>query len=165
VAATVSYDSATRTATLDPTATLAADTVYTATLTGGTAAIRDLAGNPFSTMVWSFLTGPRPTITATSPPAGATGAPRTGNITVTFSEAVTGVSTSTLVLSPTATATAVAAVVTRNGTTNQWILDPTATLAASTQYTVRVTGGAAAVRDAAGNPVNSASWTFTTGTA
>ena len=42
---------------------------------------------------------------------------------------------------------------TRNGTTNQWILNPNPTLASRTTYTVTLTGGAAAIRDAAGNPL------------
>jgi methionine-rich copper-binding protein CopC len=51
VAASVSYDSATRTATLDPTSNLAAGATYTASLTSG---IRDLAGNALSALSWSF---------------------------------------------------------------------------------------------------------------
>ena len=46
-----------RTMTINPNTTLAARTVYTATLTGGTTAIRDLAGNPLTTTRWSFTTG------------------------------------------------------------------------------------------------------------
>jgi hypothetical protein len=53
--------------------------------------------------------------------------------------------------------------VSRNGTTNQWILNPNATLAANTKFTVTLTGGAASIRDIAGNPLTTATWTFTTG--
>ena len=42
---------------------------------------------------------------------------------------------------------------TRNGTTNQWILNPNSTLASRTTYRVTVTGGTGAIRDAAGNPL------------
>jgi hypothetical protein len=93
----------------------------------------------------------------------ATNASRTANITATFSKAVTGVSGSTFTLRKTATDTPVAGVVTRNGTTNQWILNPSTTLAAKARYTVTVTGGTAAIRDLAGNSLATASWTFTTG--
>jgi dipeptidyl aminopeptidase/acylaminoacyl peptidase len=56
VGAAVTYDATTRVATLNPTADLTADTRYTATLTGGTGAIRDLAGNPLATTSWTFTT-------------------------------------------------------------------------------------------------------------
>jgi hypothetical protein len=62
-----------------------------------------------------------------------------------------------------ATGALVPASVYRNGTTNQWILNPQQSLAAKTKYTVTVTGGAAAVRDLAGNPFAGRSWQFTTG--
>ncbi len=47
----------TRTATLTPTASLAAGATYTVTVKGGTGGVRDLAGNPMSVDdVWSFTT-------------------------------------------------------------------------------------------------------------
>jgi hypothetical protein len=48
VAAGVSYDSATRTATLDPSADLQAATTYTATVVGGSGGVTDVAGNPLA---------------------------------------------------------------------------------------------------------------------
>jgi methionine-rich copper-binding protein CopC len=51
VSASVSYDSATRTATLDPSSSLTAGATYTANLTSG---IRDLAGNALAATSWSF---------------------------------------------------------------------------------------------------------------
>ncbi|NML18574.1 DUF4082 domain-containing protein, partial [Azohydromonas caseinilytica] len=59
VAASLSYDAATRTATLTPSAGLAPSTTYTATLRGGASdpRIKDLAGNPLASSVsWSFTT-------------------------------------------------------------------------------------------------------------
>lgn len=73
VPAAVTYDATTRVATLNPTANLAADTRYTATLNGGELAIRDAAGNVLAPTTWTFLTGPKPGITAESPASGATG--------------------------------------------------------------------------------------------
>lgn len=56
VAGTVSYDSATRTATFTPSATLSGGTTYTATITTG---VRDTAGNPLAAPYsWSFSTQP-----------------------------------------------------------------------------------------------------------
>ena len=45
VAATVTYAAATNTVTLNPTSNLATNTVYTATIKGGTAGAKDVAGN------------------------------------------------------------------------------------------------------------------------
>jgi hypothetical protein len=169
IAATVVYNATTHVATLDPTANLPADTKYTATLTGGASGIKDAAGNPLATTTWTFTTGPAPTVSARTPASGATGVSRTANITATFSEAVQGLpgttaATSTLVtLKATATGTAVGAVVSRNGTTNQYILNPGVTLNANTQYTVTLTGGSTGIRDLAGNPLATTSWSFTTG--
>jgi hypothetical protein len=163
VPAAVTYNATTRTATLDPSASLANDAKYTVTLTGGAAAIRDAAGTPLATTSWTFTTGPAPSITAMTPRPGATLVRRANNIVVTFSEAIQGAGTGTVTLKNTATGVTISATVSRNGTTNQWILNPSATLAAWTKYTVAVTGGPAAVRDLAGNPLKSASWTFSTG--
>ena len=52
--ATVTYNPTTRVAVLDPAATLAKRTRYTAALTNG---ITDLAGNRLSAQSWSFTTG------------------------------------------------------------------------------------------------------------
>jgi subtilisin family serine protease len=163
VPAAVTYSATTRTATLNPAAHLANDAKYTATLTGGAAAVRDAAGTPLATTSWTFTTGPAPVITAMTPRAGAKLVRRSSNIAVTFSEAIQGASTATVTLKNAATGAKVTATVSRNGTTNQWILNPSANLASRTNYTVSVTGGATAVRDLAGNPLKSASWTFTTG--
>lgn len=42
---------------LDPQQALAARTKYTVTVTGGSAGVRDLAGNPFAGRTWQFTTG------------------------------------------------------------------------------------------------------------
>jgi hypothetical protein len=163
VPSAVSYNTTTRVATLNPTANLVADTRYTAVLTGGSAAIRDSQGTGLATHSWTFTTGPAPVVSARVPAVNATAVRRANNITVNFSESVLGVGTPTLNLRNATTGVVVAATVTRNGTTNQWIVNPTASLAANTRYTVRVNGGATLIRDAAINPLVSTSWTFTTG--
>ncbi|TDK28276.1 serine protease [Arthrobacter crusticola] len=161
--AAVTYNSTTRTAVLDPASPLAADRRYTATLLGGPSAIRDAAGNPLATTGWSFTTGPAPTVTGRTPAINAVGVSRSANVASTFSEPVQGAGTTTFRLTNTATGAAVSAAVARNGTTNQWILNPGATLAANTRYTVTLTGGTTGIRDLAGNPSAGSSWTFTTG--
>jgi Domain of unknown function (DUF4082)/Bacterial Ig-like domain len=168
VAATVSFDAATRTATLDPTPTLTAGVSYTATVRGGTTdpRVKDLAGNALQTSAtWSFTTAAAgdttpPTITARSPAIGATGVSRTANMTVTFSEAMNAatIDTNTVQLRNPA-GTLITAVVTYNTSTRQAILNPSVTLAAFTVYTVTVRGGATepTVKDSAGNALASTS--------
>ena len=163
VPAAVTYNATTRTATLDPASNLAADSAFTATLVGGTSAIRDAAGTPLATTSWTFVTGPAPTVTGFTPSSNDILVRRSNNVSVTFSEAVQGVSTATFMVKNAATGAVVAAAVYRNGTTNQWILDPQAALSAKTKYTVTVAGGATAVRDLAGNPLGTKTWQFTTG--
>ncbi|MFF2345589.1 Ig-like domain-containing protein [Pseudarthrobacter sp. NPDC058119] len=163
ITATVTYDATTRTATLDPAVNLGADATYTATLVGGASAIRDTAGTPLATASWTFTTGPAPTVTSYSPGSNALLVRRNSNVTATFSEAIQGAGTSTFTLRNASTGTAVPASVYRNGTTNQWILDPQEPLATKTKYTVTLSGGSAGIRDLAGNPLASRSWQFTTG--
>ena len=163
ITANVTYDATTRTATLDPAVTVAADATYTATLVGGASAIRDTAGTPLATTSWTFTTGPAPTVTSYSPGSNALLVRRNSNVTATFSEAIQGAGTSTFTLRNASTGTAVPASVYRNGTTNQWILDPQEPLAPKTKYTVTLSGGSAGIRDLAGNPLASRSWNFTTG--
>lgn len=163
VPATVTYNASTRTATLDPAASLSVDKKYTATLVGGSTAIRDSAGTPLASTSWGFLTGPAPVATATIPRSDASLVRRGNNISVTFSEAVQGVSGTTFMLKNAATGAVVPASVFRNGTTNEWILDPQQSLAAKTKYTVTVTGGSAGVRDLAGNAFAGTTWQFSTG--
>jgi Domain of unknown function (DUF4082)/Bacterial Ig-like domain/Bacterial Ig domain len=57
VPVTVTYDAATRTVTLDPTASLAPSATYKVTIKGGANGVKDAAGNPLSADVtWSFTT-------------------------------------------------------------------------------------------------------------
>ncbi len=57
VPAAVSYDVASRTATLDPSQTLAVGATYTVTIRGGTSGVKDSAGNPLAvSFTWSFST-------------------------------------------------------------------------------------------------------------
>lgn len=90
VPAAVTYNSTSRVATLNPTSTLAADKLYTATISG----VKDAAGNTMTAKTWSFTTGPIPTVTSTIPAAGSFGVAVGNNLNATFSEPVVGLSTS-----------------------------------------------------------------------
>lgn len=157
LAAAVSWNAATRVATLNPAANFAADARYTASLT---AAIRDLAGNTLVPTSFAFTTGPSPVVTAKSPAANATGVSRTANVAVTISESVTGVGNGTFALRNAATGALVSYAVSYNATTRVATLNPNVTLAANTRYTATVS---ASIKDAVGNPLSGQSWSFTTG--
>ena len=77
VGASVSWNGAALTATLDPTADLAFSTTYTATVRGGAGGVTDSSGNALAADVtWSFTTGAAgpdttpPTVTAMGPSPG-----------------------------------------------------------------------------------------------
>jgi hypothetical protein len=75
VAATVTYNASTYTATLQPSSALVANTTYTATVLGGTtgSVVKDLADNPMATNYsWSFTTGTTNTTNITIWPSTAT---------------------------------------------------------------------------------------------
>ncbi len=167
VGAVVTYDGPSRTATLNPSADLAANTTYTARLTG---AISDTAATPnaLAPLSWTFTTAPAadttpPTVSSRTPAAAATNVGVSTNVTATFSEPVTGVSGTSFTLEGPGT-TPVGAVVTYDGPSRTATLNPSADLAANTTYTARLTG---AISDTAATPNALAplSWTFTTAAA
>jgi len=158
VPATVTYDPATRIAVFDPATDLAPDTKYKVALTSG---IVDASGQPMTMTRWRFTTGPVPSIVSSNPAPGVTAVLPARSVTVTFSENVQNAGTATLVLSSPSGAL-VHATVTRSGSSNTWVLNPTGTLARRTTYTVSVAGGLLGIRDAAYNLMPSTSWPFTT---
>ena len=118
VSGTVTYAGVT--ATFKPTAALAPNTVYTATITTGA---KDLAGNALaSDFVWSFTTGAAPdttapTVTLTVPANAATGVAINQKIAATFSEAMNPSTITTTTFTLKQGATPVAGTVTYAGTT------------------------------------------------
>jgi hypothetical protein len=101
-----------------------------------------------------------PTVTSRAPAADGVGASRTGNITATFSEAVTGVSDATVILRKSSTGARFSGAVTYDDATQTATLDPNVRLASNTEFNVTLTSG---IRDAAGNALPSTTWSFTTG--
>jgi methionine-rich copper-binding protein CopC len=93
-----------------------------------------------------------PVVKSVSPAAAATGVATNSAISVTFSEAMTAASvTSGTVFLRDPAGAQVAATLTYNASTNTATLTPSAALANSATYTVVVKGGAAGVKDLAGN--------------
>jgi len=156
---TVTYDAATRVATLTPAAPLLNDRTYRVTLTG----IRDTAGNTMTTVIYTFTTGPAPVITAVSPSDGATGVARRAAVTATFNEAVTGTNAANVQITRVSDGAGVGAARAFAAATGVLTITPNVNLAANTQYRVTITGSATGVRDLAGNPVATRTWVFTTG--
>lgn len=169
IVGTVTYAVGAKTATFTPTipATLAASTLYTATITSGA---QDLAGNALvSNVVWTFTTSAapditKPTITLKVPAANAVNVALNAKVIVTFSEnmdPLTIDNNSVLLQGPGANAiigTVNYAVAAKTATFTPTI---PATLTANTLYTATVTTSA---KDLAGNSLlNNTVWTFTTG--
>ena len=101
-----------------------------------------------------------PTLVTTSPTTDATGAPRTGDISATFSEPVTGVDATSMVLRKASTGAKFAGAVSYDSASSTATLDPNVTLASNTRWTVTVGSG---VVDGAGNHLGPTTWSFTTG--
>jgi hypothetical protein len=147
-------------ATLNPTASLVSNTVYTATVTTG---VQDVAGTPMSAAkTWTFTTALvdiAPTVVSTIPAASAINVPVNSAVSATFSEAMTPSSINgTTVLLNGPNGFAVPAVVTYAN--HIATLTPSAALAGNTVYTATVNTG---VKDVAGTPMAASKiWTFTT---
>lgn len=179
VAGNVSYAAGAKTATFTPTAPvlLAANTVYTATITTG---VTDLAGNTLSgntgvfpapsNFVWTFTTGTvndttTPTVTLTNPLLNASSVCLQKSVNATFSEAMDPLTlttaTFTLQKSGSPLGPLLSGTVAYDVPSKVATLNPTAALLASTQYTATISKGA---HDLAGNALAAATvWTFTTG--
>ena len=156
----VSYSGTT--ALFTPSGNLAANTVYTATITTGA---KDLAGNALTaSYVWSFTTGAAtivtpPIVSSTDPANAAINVPFNQKIAATFSKTmdVSTITTATVTLMQ--GTTFVSGTVSYVGTTVTYI--PSSNLAPNTTYTATITTGA---KDLSGNAlVNNYVWSFTTG--
>lgn len=163
VAAVVSYDAANRRVTINPTANLTPGTVYTGRIS---TAATDSNGVPMtSAATWTFTTQPPPTVTATTPEAGATGVAVNVSPTATFSRAMTSSSftTSTANVRPQSGGGAVSASVSYDAANNRVTINPSSNLALGTAYVATITTGVTASDGIA--LASNFTWTFTTITA
>jgi hypothetical protein len=101
-----------------------------------------------------------PTVVAKSPAPSATNVSLSPTATARFSEAVTGVSTSSMVLSKTSDYVGIAASVTYDPATLTATLHPSASLLPNTTYRLALSGR---IKDVDGNSLAWTTWTFTTG--
>ena len=168
VAGTITHDVPNKIFAFTPTASLALNTAYTATITTGA---KDASGNGLaSDFVWTFTTSPTtcaaappPTVISESPLAAALGVCPDAVVTATFNEAMNAatINATTVTLAGPGV-TPVVGVVTLDGTNRIASFTPSANLALSTTYTAKVTTGA---QDPSGNGLASDfTWSFTTAT-
>ncbi len=156
-------------AVFTPASNLAANTVYTVTITTGA---KDVRGNALaSNFVWSWTTGAAPdttapTVTATAPVSLRTNIGINTQASVTFSEAMDPLTITNLNvrLQETVSSAAVAGTLSYTGVTATYI--PLSNLKPNTNYTVTVVAGTGGVKDLAGNPMaNTFQVGWTTGAA
>jgi Ice-binding-like/Bacterial Ig-like domain len=170
VPGTATFVTANNTVIFSPTANLLPNTQYTATIS---TAAKSAAGNGLAAnYVFGFTTGATadltaPTIISTVPASAAVNVPTNQTITATFSKpmdpsTITASGTFTVAVAGVGGA-AVAGTVSYAGTTATF--KPTANLAASTQFTAKIT---TAAKDLSGNALGAGvapdPWNFTTGT-
>jgi uncharacterized repeat protein (TIGR02543 family) len=120
--------------------------------------------NPAS-RTWTIDTS-APTTTGSAPPEGALNVLESANPTVTFSETINAgtLNNATFTLTKQGASSPVAAAYRYDAATNTATLDPEADLDSLATYTALVKGGAAGVKDRAGNPLAAdRTWTFRTG--
>jgi hypothetical protein len=150
------------TAVFSPVAALAANSLYSGSVTTG---VQDLAGNSLVRKYdWTFTTGSAPdmtppTVSSTVPRNGALAAPLGGNLAATFSEVMDPASITAWTFTLRNGLVAVDCNVTYVGLTA--VFNPLVALEANTVYSASITTGAT---DLAGHPLEvNHGWTFTTG--
>ena len=181
---TVSYATGSRTAIFTPNAPLLPNTTYTARITTGAT---DLAGNALagnqaplpaaSDYVWTFTTGPGPSLPAnvsvltTSPADGATGVCPNASINASFNvpsgsriDPLSVTSTTFLVTGPGTTPVTASSITVDAATGRIATFVPANPLTAGVLYTATLRGGPSGIRDLsipANTMVSDYVWTFT----
>jgi len=160
VPGTVTYSG--NTAIFTPASSLAANTIYSGTITTGA---KDIAGNAIANnFTWSFTTSgsvvdvTAPTVLSETPANGTTTAAVSSHPAVTFSEVMNSatITSATFILNQ--GSTTVAGTVAYSGTTATFT--PNSNLTGGLVYTATITTG---VKDAAGNAITASKvWSFTT---
>ena len=159
VTGTVAYNATGSVASFSPSANLAYNTVYTATITTGAA--NTLGIDTASNYTWTFTTiTPAPVVTSTIPAIGATGVSVTQALTATFNEAMISATINASTFTLTGPGGVVTGAVTYSATGFIATFTPGTNLAYGTTYRATITTGA---QDLAGTGLAASySWTFTT---
>lgn len=161
VAGTVSYNASTLTATFTPSASLAYNTQYTASLMASATASDGTAMS--ASYSWSFTTAaaPAPVVSAVTPADGSTGVAIGTAVTATFSTAMnaSSITPSTFTLAAQGGA-AVTGTVSYDAASQTATFTPAGSLAYSTTYTATLTTG---VTSSSGTALAATkTWSFTT---
>jgi hypothetical protein len=158
VAAAVSYDSATRRATIMPSTTLRSRTKYVVAISDG---IADPAGNAVAPVSFSFTTGDHiaPTVTSVKPAPKSTGVWRSVSPRIVFSENVRNVTRETIKLRNMRTGNLVSVTIHYDATTHSVTIDPAHRLMAGTWYRIKVRD---LITDLAGNHIATRYFLFKT---
>lgn len=159
---TVMLDVAGTTARFTPTLPLLASRPYTAMITTGAQATGGLT--LAADHVWTFRTASNalpPTVTSTTPLAGAMNVSTNVSPTATFSRAMDPASIDPLTFTLVQGATLIGGTVTLDSLTNTATFDPTSPLVAGLVYTASIATGA--MDTASVSLTTSVSWSFTTG--
>ena len=166
VAATVTYDDATQSVTVKPTAALDAFQSYTLRLKGGTGGVASWSAPLAADATSAFTTGAGtpPQVASTSPADGATGVSAATAVKATFDRAMDPATLTTAnVTLRSAAGVAVAGAVAYDATSRTVTLTPSGALDPTTQYVATVKAAAKASDGTAMN--GDVSWTFTTAAA
>jgi cyclophilin family peptidyl-prolyl cis-trans isomerase len=151
IATTVSYNAATDTATIAPSALLTNSTNYTLTIVSGADGVADTGGETLASDVTaSFTTAAPPTVVSITPANDATGATVT-SVAVVFSDALNSatVDGSTIKLED-SSGNITSATVTYDSGSDTATVTPTGSLAPGATYLVFVVGGTSGVADTGG---------------
>jgi hypothetical protein len=166
--ATVSYKSASRAATLAPTAPLATGVKYTAVVKGGDAGIKDLAGNPLAAdLTWSFMADTPPQVLSITPARGAVNISPGVTPAATFSQLLdpTTVNSSTVTLTDATAMPVNSKIIIYARSVRRILLVPDEPLQYGQTYTMTLKGGPGSpqITSLAGTPLASDyTWSFTT---
>jgi len=157
-----SLSSDNRTATFTPSSALSDGYSYTVTVTTG---VKDLVGNAFAaSTAWTFTVDSiSPFVTSYTPVSAATGVALTTPIIIKFTEATSGMKTSTFTtdnITVNNGTNDIGWTYTYDSTNKALTITPTAGYSYSTTYTVTLNG---TVTDNAGNPINCGYGAFTSG--
>ncbi|MGZ8544815.1 MAG: Ig-like domain-containing protein [Flavisolibacter sp.] len=155
VSGTISYSG--NTVTFNPTGPLAANTVYTGTITTGA---KDPAGNAMvADYVWSFNTGNVPIVVSTDPVNGAVNVVLNKIISATFSTAMNAATVNATTFTLKQGVNTIAGTITYSGLTANFT--PLLPLDPNTVYTAMISTGA---KDTEGNSLAANhTWSFATG--
>lgn len=158
VAGAVTYSSSSSTASFVPSANLAFNTLYTATVNTGAA--NALGIQMASNYMWTFTTASQPAVVSTMPSSGAVGVPLNQVLSATFNQAMNPATLTSSTFTLTSSGGAVTGSVAYNATGSIATLTPGAPLAYNTVYTATITTGAQNM--AAIGLATNYTWSFTT---